>query len=926
MINIRVLLVTALWLTAAFAPVIHAAVPLTGATSVAAGAFHTCALTTGGGVKCWGLNSFGQLGNGTTEARTAAVDVGGLTSGVVAIAAGHSHTCALTDAGGVKCWGYNAFGQLGNGTTLGALAPVDVTGLTGGVTKIAAGVGHTCALTTGGGVKCWGGNWYGQLGNGTTTQTSTAVDVTGLTAGMASIAAGWGHTCALTNGGGAKCWGYNTRGQLGNGTTTQALTAVDVSGLTEGMGAIAAAGDHTCALTIGGGVKCWGDNTHGQLGNGMSSHLPTPAPVDVTGLTSGVAAIAAGLVHTCALTTGGGMKCWGGGWRGQLGSGSTDGALTPVVVTGLNGGVAAIAAGDVHTCAVTTGGGVKCWGDDASGQLGNGITPQPLTAVDVRGLTAGVAAIDTGWAHTCAITTGGGAKCWGRNADGTLALTAVDVIGLTAGVAAIAAGGAHACALTTGGDAKCWGDNTEGQLGNGTTSEFPTSVPEDVTGMTAGVAAIVAGGFHTCALTSGGGVKCWGYNASGQLGNGTAARALVPIDVTGLTTGVAAISLGREHTCARTVGGGAKCWGYNHQGQLGDATTTDRLTAVDVVGLTAGVAAIAAGDHHTCALTAGGGVKCWGPNAVGQLGNGSTTQALTAVDVTGLTAGVVAIAAGTSHTCALTSGGGVKCWGHNASGQLGNGATANALVPIDVTGLTASVISIAAGGDNTCALTVGGGAKCWGDNYFGQIGNGLSAVFPVPQIAIVAACTDFVDVDSGDAFCPNVEWLRNRAVTLGCEIGVYCPTHLVNRLQMAAFLSRLGTALTQVVVRNAQVSGALDPDAKPIVCATSAIASTGYPRRAHLDAIVSATGSVNLDLAVDFVMSTDGGVTWQKAALHATRGDVSANRWRNLRALGHADVPMGQALRFALMVSRAGVPGAAIISDSSCNLRVRTDN
>jgi alpha-tubulin suppressor-like RCC1 family protein len=497
---------------------------------------------------------------------------------------------------------------------------------------------------------------------------------------------------------------------------------------------------------------------------------------------------------------------------------------------------------------------------------------------------------------------------------------------LTDGIAAIAGGAAHTCALTTAGGAKCWGDNTAGQLGNGTTSEFPTVLPEDVTGLTAGVAAVSAGGAHTCALTAGGGVKCWGYNALGQLGNGTAATALVPIDVTGLSTGIAAISLGAEHTCARTASSAAKCWGSNGSGQLGIGTTTDALTAVDVVGLTAGVAAIAAGHQHTCALTTGGGVKCWGANAVGQLGNGTTTPALTAVDVTGLTAGVAAIAAGFSHTCALTTGGGVKCWGHNAFGQLGDGATANALVPIDVTGLTAGVISIAVGGDNTCALTVGGGVKCWGDNYFGQIGNGLSAVFPLSQVVIVAACADFLDVDSGDRFCPNVEWLRNRAVTLGCVVGVYCPSDLVNRLQMAAFLNRLGTALTQIVVRKAEVSGALDLAAKPIVCATSVLASAGYPRRAHLDGVVSVTGPDDLGLAVDLVTNIDNGITWQKVALHATRGDVSANRWRNLRALGHVDVAMGQTLRFGLIVSRAGLPGAATISDSTCNLRVRIDN
>ena len=147
--------------------------------SIAAGRYHTCALTTGGGVRCWGDNSSGQLGDGTTTLRWTPVDVSGLTSGVAAIAAGYGHTCALTTGGGVKCWGYNSFGQLGDGTTAWRLTPVDVSGLTSGVTAITAGGGHTCAVTTGGGAKCWGWKDFGQLGDGTAIFSPIPVDVAG---------------------------------------------------------------------------------------------------------------------------------------------------------------------------------------------------------------------------------------------------------------------------------------------------------------------------------------------------------------------------------------------------------------------------------------------------------------------------------------------------------------------------------------------------------------------------------------------------------------------------------------------------------------------------------------------------------------------------------------------------------------------------
>jgi hypothetical protein len=295
----------------------------------------------------------------------------------------------------------------------------------------------------------------------------------------------------------------------------------------------------------------------------------------------------------------------------------------------------------------------------------------------------------------------------------------VDVAGLASGVSAISVGNGHACALTSDGGVKCWGIiNWSGQLGNGTTT--PSSVPVTVVGLIRGVSAISAGGGHTCALTSGGGVKCWGANYQGQLGDGTTTDRGVPVDVSGLASGVSAISAGSSHTCALTLGGGVKCWGFN----AGNVP-------VDIAGLASGVTAIAAGFVHTCALTSGDGVKCWGSNYVGELGNGSTTDSGVPVDVAGLAGGVIAIAA-SRHSCALLSGGGVKCWGSNDHGQLGNTATPVSLVPVDVLGLGNTVGAIAAGEWHTCALMSGGGVKCWGDNYVGQLGIGTSCDSSVP--------------------------------------------------------------------------------------------------------------------------------------------------------------------------------------------------
>jgi alpha-tubulin suppressor-like RCC1 family protein len=355
--------------------------------AISSGHSHTCALTSAGGVKCWGYNDEGQLGDGTTDDSPTPVDVDGLTSGVVAIAAGYSHSCAVTESGGVRCWGSNGDGQLGNATTTDSPTPVDVDGLASGVVAVAAGYYHTCALTAAGGMKCWGYGSFGQLGNSGTANQSSPVDVTGLTSGVVAIAAGGAVTCALTSSGGMKCWGYNSLGQTGDQTTTDRSSPVDVIGLTSGVAAIAASDRLVCAVTTAGDAKCWGLNSEGQLGNGTMAN--SDVPVNVTGLAGITSAIAAHDRHACALTTAGGVKCWGNNDLGALGDGnSPNDSDTPVDVDGLPSGIAAISAGNGMGCAVTVSGTAKCWGSNFAGKLGDGSTTSSDTPVGVAGLGA----------------------------------------------------------------------------------------------------------------------------------------------------------------------------------------------------------------------------------------------------------------------------------------------------------------------------------------------------------------------------------------------------------------------------------------------------------------------------------------------------------------------------------------------------------
>jgi len=687
---------------------------------ISAGVGYTCALTVSGGVKCWGTNEYGELGNGTTIPSSMPVDVVDLDSGVVSVEAGVSHTCALLNSGGVKCWGLNETGELGDGTETNSSIPVDVTGVGSGMVAISVGGYRTCAVTATGGVKCWGYKWHGQWEEGTPNFNSTPVDVPGLSSGVAAVSNGYNHICARMTSGGVKCWGFNASGQLGDGTTKEGSSMpVDVVGLGSIAVAITTGTNHSCALTVSGGVKCWGDNTWGQVGDGTTENRSSP--VEVLGLGSGVVAISAGSGNTCALTDSGGVKCWG---HGYLGDGTANNSSSPVGVTNLSSGVVAISVGGGHSCALMVSGGVKCWGDNEIGQLGDGKPPLCVTPVDVVGVDSRVATISIGSSDSCALIADGRVKCWGLDflTEGTSSegSTPVDIAGLGSEVKALAVGSVfYICGLTASGDVKCWDKHR---------------MPLDVAGLESGVKAISAGAVHSCALMASGGLKCWGEPEYGGLGDGTMNPSSTPVDVLGLSSGVSAVAVGYSHTCVLTTSGGVKCWGWNGFGQLGDGTEIDRLSPVDVSGLGSEVVAIAAGSYHTCALMASGGVKCWGQNEDGQLGDGKPTleSIVAPVDVVGLSSGVVKISAGENHTCALVATGGVKCWGWNVYGQLGDGTLDDRSMPVDVIDLGSGVTAVASGLNFNCALTTSGGVRCWGNDQVGQMGDGRILWSSVP--------------------------------------------------------------------------------------------------------------------------------------------------------------------------------------------------
>jgi alpha-tubulin suppressor-like RCC1 family protein len=391
------------------AGVAHATGPNLGAIAISAGDHHTCAVLAGGGARCWGQNQEAQLGIGSNDTPQYCplsdviyascvmqpMDVSKLAEGVSSIATGLSDACAI-QSGVAKCWGDNGDGQVGDDVTVGpqeciggercAFRPTPVTGISGSVARITLGAGFVCAVTTGGAAKCWGLNSDGELGDGTTHDRTRPVGVFGLSTGVADISAGTDHACARTNGGAADCWGSNAHGQLGDGTTTDEHKPAAVLGLSSGVAAVATGAGHSCALSTAGAVECWGRNSKGELGDGTTMDRTTPVPV--SGLSSGIAAISASGQDTCALTTTGAVKCWGDNSNGQLGDGTAVSKSVPTAVVGLNAGVSAVSVGGTHVCALRTAGDVRCWGDNDFGELGDGSLTEHHTPVAVSGLGA----------------------------------------------------------------------------------------------------------------------------------------------------------------------------------------------------------------------------------------------------------------------------------------------------------------------------------------------------------------------------------------------------------------------------------------------------------------------------------------------------------------------------------------------------------
>lgn len=531
---------------------------------VAVGRYFACGLTTVGQVYCWGSNSNYQFGDGTLNSSTTpTLAANGETFDNISL--DWWGGCGVKSDNTAMCWGYNGNGRVGDGTTTTATVPVAVTGAYNWLT-LSPSNGWTCGLTTTGAITCVGAGGSGRTGTGNFDDVAVHTPIsTGET--FVAVDAELVGACGLADSGNIQCWGAAQ--VAGSYPYTVTPDAVGLTGTVE----VTAAGAFTCARDNIGDVRCWGTNSSGELGDGTTTH--TDSPVQVSG---GIAfsRVAPGWYHTCSIGAADSLAyCWGDNGRGRLGNGTVFGnSTTPTVTSGGNKFVD-ISSGQDFTCGLTEFGEALCWGGNdyyqTSDVLGDSVTTPTLAA------DSPFVVITAGDFHACGLTAGGTAFCWGLNAYGELGATSADdcsgdpcsatPLKVSGGLTfdTLSAGRYHTCGITTVGETYCWGLNNLGQLGDGsfTNSQTPVVVPAGVAFTT-----IAAAGYNTCGIDGVNGLYCWGSNVNHQLGDGTTTSR----STAELISGLAATSVEGSggHICASTTSGDAYCWGFRNYGQTAD--------------------------------------------------------------------------------------------------------------------------------------------------------------------------------------------------------------------------------------------------------------------------------------------------------------------------------------------------------------------
>jgi alpha-tubulin suppressor-like RCC1 family protein len=640
-------------------------------SAVAVGEAYTVAVKSDGTLWAWGLNSSGQLGDGTTTQRTSPVRIG-LAANWVAVACGSTHTLAVKSDGTLWGWGSNGNGQLGDGSTTTRTSPVQIGSATNWV-GVSGGFAHSVAVRSDGTLWAWGYNNNGQLGDGTTTQRTTPVQIAP-TGNWTTVDCGFWHSAAVRSDGTLWAWGYNSNGQVGDGTTTQRTAPVQV-GPTDNWTSVVCGYLYTAGIQGDGTLWAWGNNTYGQLGDGSATDRLSPVR---SGVADNWAMIASGLHHMTAVQSDGTLWAWGSSENGRRGSGLTALRASPVPI-GVAGGTVAAACGNSHFATVQSDGTLWTWGSNLNGQLGDGTTSRRGSPGQI-GTATDWATVACGSAHTAAIKIDGTLWAWGYNNNGQVGdgsgstRTSPVRIGTASNWAMVACGSEHTVAVRRDGTLWAWGINSNGELGDGSNMFGSRSSPVQI-GQAENWVAVACGGSHSLAIKSDGTLWAWGANFSAQLGDGTTTNRRAPVQI-GLAANWVAVAGGSNHTAAIKSDGTLWTWGLNFTGQLGNGTTTTRSSPGQVGSASDWSSVACATDYtgdRTLAVKRDGTLWAWGGNGSGQLGDGTTTQRTSPVQIgAGTGWGKLPVRLGAVFSSVLTLDGTVWTFGDLSSvGPLG---------------------------------------------------------------------------------------------------------------------------------------------------------------------------------------------------------------------------------------------------------------
>lgn len=590
--------------------------------AVCAGRGHVLAVKTDGTLWAWGANTYGQLGDGTTSSHLSPAQVGTATNWS-AVGAGIDTSLALKTDGTLWAWGINSYGATGQGTadTLAHSSPLQVGTLTTW-TNIASGGSHHLARRSDGTLWAWGYNFYGQLGDGTATNRYAPVQI-GTATNWNSFSGGYYSSVATRSDGTLWAWGQNSYGQLGDGTVAQRNAPTRIGTSTDWQSA-QCGGYHCVAKQADGSLWSWGWNAYGQCGNGtvdLVQHGTTPARI---GSVTNWSAYSPGYGHVAAVRSDGTLWTWGENGFGGLGYGNR--LLQPVAPQ--FGPITSAAGGDGFSALIRADGSLWMMGSNVNGQLGIGATDSSQHPAATQPMPSTTwLSVACGTSHTAAVRSDGSLWTWGYNSygqlgDGTTTQRPSPAqLGADTNWVKVSAGAYFTLGLRSDGTLWAWGYNTDGQMGNGNTSVQYAPVQ---VGSASNWADISCGGYHTLALKQDGTLWAWGNNYYGQLGDGTTVARSTPTQVGSLTTW-RSISGGRNHSVATRVDGTLWAWGYNGYGCLGDGSTTSRSSPVQI-GTDTTWASASSGEYHTFGTKLDGSLWSWGYNLYSQLGNGGASQ------------------------------------------------------------------------------------------------------------------------------------------------------------------------------------------------------------------------------------------------------------------------------------------------------------